>query len=494
MVNRFSDGEQLWRLTLEHSPVGMTLVAPNGRLLAVNRALCEMLGYTAADLRGRTFQEITHPDDLEGDLALVEETLAGRRTSFRMRKRYLHADGHAVWGDLSVALLRDSAGRPIHFISQILDVTPQWESEQRLAAANQLIERQRRMAEAVFDSVDVGLILLDRDGRYESMNRRHRDFMALAFPDGHDGLAGQLGDVYAEDGLTLLAQEEMPTHRAVRGEQFDDCRIWVGADPIVRRALSVSARSVRDPAGELTGAALAYTDVTDYMRALAVKDEFVASVSHELRTPLTAVLGYLELLADRPDLPAEVLEQVAVAQRNAVRLRALVSDLLQVAQAGEGGLQVARTPTDLGALLRDAVEAALPVAQAGEVGVAVRAEDRLVAMVDEQRLRQVVDNLLSNALKYTDAGGSVSVEARRAGGTVEIEVADTGIGIAPEDLDRLFGRFVRGRTAQERMVPGAGLGLNIVRAIVQAHGGEVRVASEVGAGSRFTVALPFVGP
>jgi two-component system phosphate regulon sensor histidine kinase PhoR len=492
VVAQVSDTEQLWRLTVEHSPVGMTLVAPGGELLAANHALCEMLGRTEAELQALTFQEITHTEDLAADLALLEETLAGRRSSYRLRKRYLHADGRIVWGDLSVALLRAENGTPIHFISQILDVTAQHEYERRLAAAAEIIDHQRRMAEAVYDSVDVGLVLIDRTGHYESMNRRHHDFMALAYPGGHGGVAGQLGQVYAPDGVALLARDEMPTYRAMRGEEFDDLRVWVGDDPITRRALSVSARSVRDPAGELAGAALAYKDVTDYMRALDVKDEFVASVSHELRTPLTAVLGHLEMLVDRDDLPAEVAAQMRVVERNAVRLRHLVSDLLQVAQVRDGGLQVSRSATDLGGLVRDAVEAARPLAAAGGVAVRVEAERGLVAMVDGRRLRQVIDNLLSNAIKYTDRGGSVTLGLRSTEAGVELLVADTGIGIDAAELERLFTRFFRGQQARERMAPGAGLGLNIARAIVEAHGGTIEVRSEPGVGSTFRVLLPYV--
>ena len=144
-----------------------------------------------------------------------------------------------------------------------------------------------------------GLVLLDHTGAYRTLNRRHVDFMRLAYPDGHGGEAGQLGHVYAPDGVTALTREEMPTYRAAHGEEFDDCRIWVGDDPLSRRALSVSARSVRGKDGTFAGAALAYKDVTDFMRALRVKDEFVASVSHELRTPLTSIMGYVDLLLER---------------------------------------------------------------------------------------------------------------------------------------------------------------------------------------------------
>ena len=119
---------------------------------------------------------------------------------------------------------------------------------QRVRGGQEMIELQRRVGEAMLDTVDVGLVLLDGQGRYVTMNRRHHDFMRLAFPAGHRGLAGQLGEVYHEDGETLVQREEMPTYRASQGEEFDDQLIWVGSDPLTRRALSVSSRVVRDEA------------------------------------------------------------------------------------------------------------------------------------------------------------------------------------------------------------------------------------------------------
>ena len=116
----------------------------------------------------------------------------------------------------------------------------------RVRGGQEMIDLQRRVGEATLDTVDVGLVLLDGQGRYTTMNRRHHDFMRLAFPHGHDGLAGQLGDVYHEDGETLVQHEDMPTYRATQGEEFDDHLIWVGSDPLTRRALSVSSRVVRD--------------------------------------------------------------------------------------------------------------------------------------------------------------------------------------------------------------------------------------------------------
>ncbi|QBR91617.1 sensor histidine kinase [Nocardioides euryhalodurans] len=360
----------------------------------------------------------------------------------------------------------------------------------RLSVALDTIEHQRRVSDAILDTVDVGLLLLDDEGRYQSMNRRHRDFMALSFPDGHRGRAGQMGLIYDESGTSLLTGEQMPTTRAAAGEEFDDFRIWVGDDPLTSRALSVSARSVRDPEGRFVGAALAYKDVTEFMRALRVKDEFVASVSHELRTPLTSIRGYVDLLMEEDGMPEEAVRQLAVVARNAERLGRLVADLLQSAQIDLGPMRVVRTRGDLAATVRETVAAAAPAA--ASVGVTLDADlpDALVMMMDRDRMRQVADNLVSNAIKYTPRGGKVHVRLGVDGERVELSVEDTGIGIGARDRDQLFTRFFRSRQAEEQSIQGIGLGLSITKSIVESHGGRIEVDSEVGRGSTFRVRLP----
>lgn len=483
----------LWNLTLQHSPIAMVLVGLDGRLLQVNPAMVDLFGYEAHEMVTRGFQDITHPDDLAVDLALVEKCLVGDIDSYRLRKRYVHAQGHLVWGDLSAALERDRDGHPLHFISQILDVTEQQEGAERLRSANAELERERQVLQAIFETVGVGLLLIGQNGRYERTNLLHQRFMKIAFPEGHGGEAGQLGEVYHLDGKAPLSKGEMPSHRAVNGEEFDDYTFWAGADPSTRTAFSTSARQVLSASGENLGAALAYQDVTDLVRAMQVKDDFVASVSHELRTPLTSVLGYLEILEDRPDLPPEVTAQLGVARRNAARLLSLVSDLLHVGQSSAGSLRLHRADVDLAVLVREAVEAAGASAAASQVSLAIIAPSCLVVSLDEHRLRQVLDNLIGNAVKYTEPGGSVTVALRRLEDVVELEVSDTGIGIAPDETQQVFERFVRGDAALDRHIPGTGLGLGIVSSIVAAHDGEVSLESTLGQGSTFVVTLPSVG-
>lgn len=484
------DTDDLWRLTMEHSPVGMALVSPTGEILAANAALCDMLGYEPDALAAKSFQDLTHPDDLASDMRLVEQALSGTISSYRVAKRYVRADGSTLNGDLSVALLRASDGTPSHFISQIVDLTERHAFAERLDAAEAAVESEQRKAEAVFDSVAVGLLLLDADGAYVAYNSHHQVFLDLAFPEGHRGSAGQRGFVYDADQTRQLGREEMPSVRACVGEEFDDMLIWVGQDPLTRRALSVSARSMRDRAGELTGAALAYHDVTDLMRAIRVKDEFVTSVSHELRTPLTAALAYLELLDETAEVSDEVRQQVAAARRNILRLSHLVADLLFATRADSGSPLIDPYRVDLVPVVSEALDAARLHAAGTGLRIDSDLPPSLVLAADGLRLRQVVDNLLANAIAYSPRGGRIHVSLVESGRETVLTVTDTGEGIDESDLRDVFTRFSRGANALQRNVPGAGLGLHIVRTIVEAHGGEVSIQSTRGEGTTARVVIP----
>ena len=482
--------DDLWRLTMEHSPVGMALVSPQGEILAANAALCDMLGYEPGVLAATTFQDLTHPDDLASDMRVVEQVLSGTISSYRIVKRYIRADGSTLNGDLSVALLRAPDGTPIHFICQIVDLTERHAFAERLDAAEAAVESERRKAEAVFGSVAVGLLLLDADGDYVAYNSHHQAFLDLAFPAGHRGSAGQRGFVYDADQTRELDCEEMPSVRACAGEEFDDLLIWVGQDAETRRALSVSARSMRDRTGELTGAALAYHDVTELMRAIRVKDEFVTSVSHELRTPLTAALAYLELLDETAEVSDEVRQQVTAARRNILRLSHLVADLLFATRANSGSPLIDPYRVDLTTVVSEALDAARLHAAGTRLRIDSDLPPSLVLVADGLRLRQVVDNLVANAIAYSPCGGRVQVSLAESGREVVLTVADDGEGIDEPDLRDVFTRFFRGANALRRKVPGTGLGLHIVRTIVEAHGGEVSIQSTPGGGTAVRVVLP----
>jgi signal transduction histidine kinase len=222
-----------------------------------------------------------------------------------------------------------------------------------------------------------------------------------------------------------------------------------------------------------------------------MKDDFVASVSHELRTPLTSIDGYLNLLVEDSDnLTEEQRKFVTVVQRNCERLTRLVGDLLFVAQVDAGRISLKRAPADLVALISESVEVTRPAAEAKEITLTLEAEPMAAIDADAARLGQVFDNLLSNAIKFTPPGGSVLVRAFREGADAVIDVADTGMGIAESDQDRLFDRFFRAAAVGELAIPGTGLGLSIAKAIVEGHEGSISVASEPGQGTTVRLELP----
>lgn len=242
---------------------------------------------------------------------------------------------------------------------------------------------------------------------------------------------------------------------------------------------------------------------TELAQALArSKDEYIGLVGHEMRTPLTSISAYTDLVLEDPALGDDLRPMLAVVQRNAATLRGIIANLLDLAALDSGHTPINLTPTDLSdtveATTRAAIEraaserscsrAAMSGADAPDVTVDIAPGVRVPG--DPPRLRQVVDNLLSNALKYTPPGGAVVVRLRADGATAVLDVADTGMGIPAAERTNLFSRFFRGKAAKAASIPGSGLGLAISRAIVDAHGGTLELVDRPGPGCTFRLTLP----
>ena len=220
-----------------------------------------------------------------------------------------------------------------------------------------------------------------------------------------------------------------------------------------------------------------------------LKDDFVSTISHELRTPLTSINGYVELAREEAD--SETDAYLEVVERNADRLLALVNDLLLVARLQSGDFELELERVDVGRLVMESVASAKPVAVGANVELRVRLSGgETQVRGDRRRLGQVVDNLVSNAIKFSPAAGAVDLTVDRRNGKVMIEVEDRGIGIPESEHGKLFERFFRAQDALDRQIPGTGLGLYITKSIVEAHGGTVVARSVVGEGTSFVVELP----
>jgi two-component system phosphate regulon sensor histidine kinase PhoR len=348
-------------------------------------------------------------------------------------------------------------------------------------------KRQERLLNTVLDTVHLGVLAVDAQGNDILMNRKQRKHHQLASPPTNDDPNESQLLVFSADRTTLVPVDQRPVRRAILGEEFTDYLVWLGAGA-EQRAISTSARPMEDQDGNFAGSVIVFSDVTELVNALAAKDDFVSNVSHEFRTPLTSILGYVELLLDDDDdLTVSQRGPLVIIRRNSERLLTLVSDLLS---SRNGQLLVTPKAVNVAELVRTSVTAALPRAAESGINLHADAPERLEAHIDAARISQVLDNLVSNAIKYSPDGGDVVVSLRAEDGHMLCSVSDTGMGMSQQDQEEVFAKFFRSAAVRNSAIPGVGLGLSISKAIVEAHGGRVSLRSEVGKGTTFTFALP----
>ncbi|UPO77635.1 PAS domain-containing sensor histidine kinase [Arthrobacter sp. Helios] len=363
------------------------------------------------------------------------------------------------------------------------------EKDRELKRSLQDSRRRAQLLDAVQDTIDVGVVVLARDGHIMLMNNRQLATHQLSVPADTDGEDEADMLLFEQDGCTPLPAADRPMARALRREAYSGSLMWVGRGA-EQRAMAVSARPLNDEDGEFNGSVLAFSDVTDMLRALRAKEDFVASVSHELRTPLTSIIGYLDLaISDAEDegLSESLQGSLSVALRNAERLLVLVADLLTTAsdsiylEAGELSLRD---------LARSAADSAGPRADAAGIRLVVDAPADVRGVFDSTRIQQVLDNLVSNAIKYSPGGGTVTLRVLSGEASVVLEVEDEGMGMSDAEQGEVYNRFFRAAAVKKAGIPGVGLGLGITKDIVAAHGGTICLTSQPGAGTTFRVELP----
>ena len=310
--------------------------------------------------------------------------------------------------------------------------------------------------------------------------------------------------IVAPDDPSVSAEESLAVPVMVAGEEesvlvverrdaeFLDTQAALGA---VAAQLAMAVERQRLLAREQE-ATRVLNEQMERLRELDVmKDQFVSSVSHELRTPLTSIVGYMELLVDGEagELSEDQEHFLGIMGRNCDRLTRLVDDILFVARVDAGRLSLDLQDIDIVDVVTKTVESARPVAARKDLTLKLDAEtDRLELHADPVRIGELLDNLMSNAIKFTPEGGVVTVLVARDDGTVHLEVKDTGVGIPPDEVEKLFERFFRASTSS--VASGTGLGLSITKSIVEAHRGKIWVESTLGEGTTFLVDLPLQAP
>ncbi len=347
--------------------------------------------------------------------------------------------------------------------------------------------RQEEIRDAVLNAVEFGVIAFDRTGRVTFVNRWQRHALA-DFGTSPDAVVHPV--VFQADQVTPYPESERPFTRALAGQSFDNLILWVGEPGGRRAAYAATSRALRDREGGYDGGVVVLRDVTTELEAIRARDDLVGSVTHELRSPLTSILGYLDLARDDDALSAETRKMLDVAASNSERLLVIVTDLLRAASDADKRLEMSFVACDIAEIARESVEAHQLYADDHDVELLLEADDEAPANADPVRIRQVIDNLVTNAIKYNREWGTATVAVSSTETTVTVEVRDSGQGIPKKDLARIFDRFYRTNSARNSETVGTGLGLSITREIAHRHGGELAVESEFGLGSTFRLTLP----
>ena len=473
----------------EYGPLGMALVAPDGHWLTVNRRLCDLIGYTADELRHTTFQRLTHPEDLAMELVLADRTLKGETQYYHLEKRFMHKGGHAIWISLTVSLVRDRDGQPLYFIKQIENIT---ESRQ----ANEKIAQQAALLDKTHDAI----VLCDMAGLIQFWNK------------GAEAIYGWS----REEADGRQAREFTFKNNVAQFEQA--CRAtlengkWSNETPVIHkdgRELVVQSHwsLIRDQTDQPKAFLVISHDITDrktieeqLMRAQRMESigTLAGGIAHDLNNILTPIMMSIEMLKATSSHP-RALSIIDTIENISRRGADIVRQVLSFAR-GMKGDHVEVQPRHLLKDIQTLIKETLPK------NIQLKyffPHETWTIFGDPTQLHQILMNLCVNARDAMPNGGCLTIKAENAvidaqyasmhmeakpGKYVAISVSDTGTGIPPEVLDKIFEPFF---TTKE-VGKGTGLGLSTVIAIVKSHAGFLNVTTEVGKGTTFKVYVPAV--
>jgi PAS domain S-box-containing protein len=494
----------------------IVLLDLTGHVATWNAGAKRTKGYEWDEIIGKHYSVFYTPEDRAGDkpdrvLETVHREGRFEEESWRVRK-----DGTRFWADVVITALRDPRGDLIGFAQVTRDLTQRRcaeENERKLAReqfARAAAETERHRLLTLLEQVPAVITLL-----------RGPDFVfEFANPKAVDAMG--YGDVLGKPLLVACPEmrEQPPFHHLRRvfetGEPFTQHEALAWRDVAGRRVETYWNSvflPVRDPTGAIEGVMTFEFDVTENVvarhgleaaskanqrareeleRSNRAKDEFLATMSHELRSPLNAIFGWATILRKSRLDQTKLEHGLEVIERNAKAQTRLVSDLLDVSRIISGKLQLRLSKTELSPLIHDAADVVRPAADAKGLRLLVDLDPDIGAnVVDADRLRQVMWNLLINAVRFTPRGGRITVSGDRTASGVVIRVHDTGVGIGPEHLPHIFERFTQVDSSATRTHGGLGLGLAIVRHLVELHGGTVEAQSAgLGQGTTFCFHLP----
>ena len=475
--------------TFENASMGLAEASPSGQWLRINSALCRILDRPHERLIGQRFVDFTHPDDVQRDLQMLDAVAKGRSERYAAEKRYVRGDGSIVWVHVTASAVRDTEGNARYFIVIVEDISA------RRAADEARQRSERRLRRVLLDS-PVPILVFGTGGKVLMLSESWTRSFGFEIGDipTIDLWIERAFDQDADRVRALFAQTDADPHEPgveVEGKTRSG----------EHRAMVVRLADLDDD--DESGRVCAVMDVTlqrkareSLIAADAQKDEFLAMLGHELRNPLAAIRTAASVLGSVETQDPVIERTQAVLERQTDHMATLLDGLLDVSRIIRGKIVLDRQLIDVRAVLQHALDTLAGRIEALNLTVTTEISDSgCWVQGDRVRLSQVMDNLISNALKYTPDGGEVHCTLSAQGEQVVFSVRDTGIGIDSALLPHVFEVFRQADQSLDRARGGIGLGLALVRSLVELHGGTVTAQSE-GAerGSQFVVTLPGTEP
>lgn len=453
-----------------------------------------ILGYKPEDFINNSnfWASHIHPEDAPKIFAGLN--MLFEHGTHKHEYRFLHKNGNYLWLQDELRLVRNSEGKPTEIIGYFADISDRKQAEEK-------ISQQLAAIEAAIDGIGVL-----KEDKYIYLNQAHLQLFGLEHPD--ELLGKHWKSLYSAEEVQWFEEEVFPVLRRDR--------YWRGETVAVRRDGTSFAQELSLTLTENNLLICVCRDISDrkqyetqlqetnaeLARATRLKDEFLANMSHELRTPLNAILGMSEGLQEAVfgNITGPQAKALKTIERSGTHLLELINDILDLAKIEAGQVKLHFMPTTISSLCQSSLAFVKQLALQKNLQLKVQIPSHLPSlMVDERRIRQVLINLLNNAVKFTPEGGSILLEvnieptdppSQIVPNFIRFSITDTGIGISPEDLSNLFQPFVQVDSALNRQYQGTGLGLSLVKRLVELHEGQVEVTSTVGQGSCFAFKLP----
>lgn len=470
---------------------------PDNPIIYCNKAFEKITGYAHNEIIGHNCRFLQAQDRMQEERETIKNAVK-HGEECKVEIRNYRKNGTLFWNELIISPVKNGDGAVTHFIGVQNDITERKRSENELreekaSVEKKILERTKELHDneaflsSIIQTVRESLLVLDAEYKVLSANSHFINSFKVTQEDTVGKVLFELGNHQWDiEALKILLTKILPTNNPVIDFEVEHDFPYIG-----KKIMLVNAYRIEFEGQYKDRILIAIEDITDKKEIDRRKDDFLSIASHELKTPLTTIKGLVQLLQRmKPEQSSDrFLATLDKAEVYVDRLNNLISELLDTSKIQSGNIEIHKEPFDIDKLVRDAVEN-LSIATP-DYAISINSDTKATILGDELQISQVINNLVSNAIKYSPESKKVEVYCNRVGNFIKISVKDYGMGISPQDQSKIFDRFFRARDIQKKF-PGMGIGLYICHEIVASHQGTLWVESEMGSGSTFNFTLPIM--